>query len=143
MLQYAPAEKQIEIPRRVYISCDFNERDLKPVRSILGFLQLRNCLIEFAPPVGNDFYKSLEGAIERCDAFVAIVGVGYSVSTWLNHELLYAHNLRISRFNPSPRICGIRIDNFDLPRSSEHIPVEWIDETTYSLLLEDIPPRDE
>ena len=131
--------KRIVMSRRIYISCDFHERDLETVKAVESFLRLRGCLVEFAPPVGPAFYEHLERTIESCDAFLAIVGVGYSISTWLNHELHYAHILRDSRFKPRPRVFGLRIENLDLPKCSEHISVEWIDEATCNLLLEDIP----
>jgi len=124
--------------RNVYISCDSDERDLPSVKSVQGFLQSQGCNVEFAPPRERDFYKTLEKAIESCDAFVAIVGDGYKLSTGLNAELHYANALRTHRIVPRPRIFGIRIEQINLPNCSANISIEWIDEHSYKLLLEDI-----
>jgi len=125
--------------RSVYISCDLDERDLPTVKSVQGFLNAQGCNVEFAPTrEDRGFYKALEKAIESCDAFVAIVGDGYTTSTGLNAELHYANALRTHRILKRPRIFGMRINQLDLPNCSANITVEWIDEQSYKLLLEDI-----
>jgi len=124
--------------RNVYISCDLAERDLPAVKSVQGFLRSQGCNVEFSPRE-HGFHKALEKAIEGCDAFVAIVGDGYAISTGLNAELHYANTLRTHRVVSRPRIFGIRIEQLTLPNCSANISVEWIDEQSYKLLLEDIP----
>lgn len=127
--------------RYAYISCDFNERDLEQVKRICGFLQGSGCVIQFAPSPGWSFYRVLEEAIERSDVFLAVIGMGYSTSTWLNHELYYAYNLQRTRFTPRPRLFGLRIEGYEIPRCSENIHLEWLDESNLHLLLEDLPGR--
>lgn len=127
--------------RHVYISCSFDERELVPVKQICGFLQVSKCVIQFAPSPGWSFYRTLEEATERCDSFIAVVGPGYNSSTWLNHELHYAYNLNRFRFSPRPRLFGLRIEEYDLPRCSEHIQLEWLSENNRDLILLDLPER--
>jgi hypothetical protein len=101
-------------------------------------------VIQFAPLVpgtGWCDYRALEQLIEQADAFVAVVGSGYNSATWLNHELLYAHTLNRFRRSPRPRLFALRIPPHDLPRCSEHIKLEWLDETNRELLLADLPER--
>jgi hypothetical protein len=132
------------MPRRIYISCDFNERDLPQVKSLCGFLQVSGCVIEFSPnPAGWSFYRLIEESIDRCDAFVAIVGRGHSCSTWLAHELHYAFTLNKVRLHARPRLFGIRIDDFEQPNMTKHVSLEWLDGSDESkrLLLEDLPDR--
>lgn len=132
------------MPRRIYVSCDFNERDLPQVASLCGFLQVSGCVIEFAPnPAGWSFYHLIEDAIGRCDAFVAIIGHGRSGSTWLAHELHFASTLNSVRFHARPRLFGIRIDDFEQPDITKHVSLEWLDGSAESnrLLLEDLPER--
>ena len=50
----------------MYISCETNERDRPEVKSLSSW----------------DFYRCLEEAIDRCDAYVAVVGEGYNSATW-------------------------------------------------------------
>lgn len=130
--------------RRTYISCLFEERGLLQVESLCKFIHPKHGVVEFAPyPEGSwDFYHLLEDAIERCDAFVAIVGNGYSSSTWLNHELGYAYALNKYRFQPRPRLFGVCVDGHELPKCSEHIRLEWLhDEAGYQLILDDLQEK--
>lgn len=128
--------------RRVYISCDYPERDLVEVEGLCRFLHKAKCAIEWAPQPAWDFYRPIEEAIERCDAFVAVVATGYQCSTWLNHELYYAHALHRFRFHPRPRLFGIAVNETPLPNCSKHIPLEWLaSPEDYGFLLEDLPPR--
>jgi len=127
--------------RHVYISCDFHERELEQVKKLCRFLQVSKCVIQFAPSPGWSFYRVLEEAIERADVFVAVAGAGYNGSTWLNHELQYAHTLQRFRFTPRPRLFGLRIEGHELPRWCERIELEWLDESNQALLLADLPER--
>ena len=132
------------MPRRIYFSCGFDERDLPQIKSHCGFLQGAGCVIEFSPQfAGWSFYRNIEDAIDRCDSFVALVGRDRAVSSWLAHELEYAFALSRARFRPRPRLFGIRIEGFDLPNCSKHISVEWLDGSAESneLLLQDLPER--
>ena len=132
------------MPRRVYISCGFDERDLPQVRLLCSFLRISNCVIEFAPqPAGWSFYRNVEDAIDRCDAIIAVFGQARSCSTWLAHELHYAGDLNRVRFHPRPRLFGIKIDDFQEPSITKHVTVEWLDGTaeTNQLLLQDLPDR--
>ena len=125
--------------RTVYISCNLDERDSPAVKSVLGFLESQGCHVQFAPPIEHGYHKALEKAIESCDSFVAIVGNGYALSTGLNGQLHYANALRTYRIAKRPRIFGIRIDQLDLPNCSASISIEWFDQQSYKLLLEDTP----
>ncbi len=130
--------------RRVYISCDFDERDLPEVRSLCSFLQVSGCVIMFAPqPAGWSFYRNIEDAIDRCDALVAVIGRGHTCSTWLAHELHYANALNRVRFHPRPRLFGIRIGDYEQPNITRHVTLEWLDGSTETnqLLLQDLPER--
>ncbi len=122
--------------KNIYISCAFNERDLEQVKSLCVFLQESSCLINFAPSSkeGN-LYSQVEDRIERCDIFIAIISAGYDCSTWLNHELLYASILRRYRMVSKPRMFGLYIENYILPRCSETIELEYLSEGAYSLIL--------
>src|SRR5258708_21717341 len=112
------------MPRRVYISCAYAERELAEVERLCRFLQTAGCAVQWAPECGADFYRSIEDGIERCDAFIAVVAAGYQSSSWLNHELYYAHALKRFRFQPRPRLFGISINGSGLPRCSQHIELE-------------------
>lgn len=130
--------------RRVYISCAVDERDLPEVRALCTFLQLSGCVLMFAPqPPGWSFYRNIEDAIDRCDAFVAVVGRGHSCSSWLAHELHYANTLNGVRFHPRPRLFGIRIEDYERPNITKHVALEWLDgsDEANKLLLEDLPGR--
>ncbi len=127
--------------RHVYISCDFEERQLEQVKELCGFLQASKCVIQFAPSSGGSFYRLLEESIERSDAFIAVVGAGYDCSTWLNHELHYAFNLKRMRMSPRPRLFGLRVQDYELPRCSEDIELEWLNDSNRQLLLADLPKR--
>jgi len=119
----------------VYISCERDERELPEVAALCRVLRESACEIHFAPfTVEWCGYRQLEDLIERADAFVAVAGRGYDSATWLNHELTYADALRRFRFDHRPRIFGLRIGKYLLPRCSEHIALEWIDSSTQSFV---------
>jgi hypothetical protein len=125
--------------RRIYISCEFPERRISQVEALDGYLQQVGCKVQFAPFGGGvEFcgYDALEAAIEQADAFIAVAGRGYDSATWLNHELWYAHALNRHRFNHRPRLFGLPIPPYRLPRCSEHIELEWLNESNRELLLE-------
>jgi hypothetical protein len=127
--------------RRLYVSCDYREREYAEVRHLCHFLEAHKCLIDWAP---NPWPGSaeLETRIEHCDAFVAVAAEGYNASSWLNHELSHAFTLQRYRKHPRPRLFGLSIRGMRLPRCSQHITVEWLDnEESYPLLLYDLPPR--
>jgi hypothetical protein len=129
------------MPDRVYISCDFGERELAEIQSLCQFLQTQKSIIEFAPQNSYGSYRIIEEAIERCDIFVAGVGLTYSCSTWLTHEITYAFTLNRSRMKKRPRIFAIRLSNYDKPtfieKSPENYPVEWLDINNFSALFKD------
>jgi hypothetical protein len=133
--------------RRFYISCDFNERDLPEIKSLMKFLTESRYITEFAPSGSINWnYQLIEEAIERCDTFVAGVGLSYSCSTWLAHELIYAQTLsKIRMGRRRPRIFAIRLSNHNeqtwVEKSAEMYPVEWITKSEYQLLLEDYPDK--
>lgn len=124
--------------KNIYISCDPEERNLEQVKSLCTFLQESSHLLNFAPlPKEGFLYPKVEYKIERCDVFVAIIGAGYGYdcSTWLNHELLYASILRRHRMISRPRMFGLCIENYKLPRCSETIELEYLSESDYSAIL--------
>jgi len=130
------------VARRVYISCDVNERDLPAVRDVCIFLQQHECFIAFAPDPasGWSFYPLIEEAIERCDAFVVIAAAGYEVSSWLAHEVTYAYNLSHWRMGRClPRLCGLRVEGFVIKPFLQALPVEWLVPGQYESLLKDLP----
>lgn len=129
------------MPRHVYISCDFSERELEQVKALCSFLQSSDCLIRFAPEPKWSFYPIVEEAIERCDTFIAAVGVGYSCSTWLAHEVTYALALQRARMHPRPRVFALRLNNYDKPIFVDKLSVEWLQQDDYYLLLENLPEQ--
>ena len=122
--------------RHVYISCDDGEQALPPVARLCSFLHATHCEYQFTPYPPAPGYPLIEAAIEQCDVFIAIVAAGYNGSTRLNHELHYAWSLQRTRTNPRPRIFALQVENNRLPRISEQVPVEWLDESNQSLVLE-------
>ena len=123
--------------RYVYISCHIEERDAAPVVALRNFLRAARCIVQHTPPVHQDeSYRLTEDAIERCDAFIAIVGPGHATSLQLNFELHHAHNLRVSRLTFRPRLCALRLNEGPLSRLSEHIELEWLT-GDYQTVLED------
>jgi hypothetical protein len=128
------------MPRRVYIFCDYDERNIAPVEAVCSYLYQAKCVIEFAPQFAWGHYRLVEEAIERCDVFIAVIGRGHSSSTWLQHELLYAHRLTRMRFSPRPRLFAIHIKGYDFSPYAKEIPLEVLEtEDTYQSLLEDLP----
>ena len=132
--------------RRVYISCDSTEQKLPEIDNLVVFLIKSKCIIEYAPNHWRVWdYRLIEEAIERCDSFVAGVGLSSSCSTWLAHEFTYAHSLRQQRMRKRPRIFAVRLSNSSEPaffeRSPETYPVEWITEENHQLILEDLPEQ--
>lgn len=124
---------------RVYISCDFNERELAEIQKICQFFQSQNPIIEFAPKDSFWNYQNIEEAIERCDIFIAGVGLSYSCSSWLAHEINYASVLNRCRMKKRPQIFAIKLSNYDKPTFVEKFPedysVKWIEPENYSELL--------
>jgi len=130
------------MPRRLFILCEINEKELEEVHKLCLFAQKHSVLIDFPVDPGWDFYKILEESIEQCDALVAVVSEEFNDATWSNHCLNYANTLRNNRFSPRPRILGLRINNVNLPRYSEHIEIEWINSSKdYKVILDDLPKR--
>jgi hypothetical protein len=124
--------------RYVYISCEQSERELEQVKSLYDFLRVSNCVVEFAPePSNQNFYRIIEDSIERSDAFIAVAGIGLDGSTWLNFALHHAYNLYINRMSPRPRLFGLHVQGNKVPRISEHIKLEWLNESNRELLLVD------
>lgn len=123
------------MPIRVYISCDFNERELAEIQKICQFFQSQKAIIEFAPKDCFWNYQNIEEAIERCDIFIAGVGLSYSCSTWLAHEITYASILNRNRMKKRPQIFALKLSNYDKPtfveKFSENYPVEWIKTENY------------
>ena len=127
------------MPKCVYISCDYHERELEQVKKVCGFLQVSGCLILFAPQPEWSFYDAIETSIDQCDTFIAIVGLGQDGSTWLSKELHYAYALNQARTRKRPRLFGLAVEGYKIPKISEHIPLEWISESNMELLLQDAP----
>jgi len=132
--------------RRIYIFCDFNERELPEIKLLCDFLRQSKFIVEFTPKDGADWnYQLIEEAIDRCNVFVAGIGLSASCSTWLAHEINYAFGLRRLRMRLRPRIFAIRLSNYSeltfVEKFSKNYPVEWLTETNYKLLLEDSPNR--
>jgi hypothetical protein len=129
------------MPTRVYISCDFSERELIEIKEVCNFLITRNCQMEFAPKDCYWTYQNIEEAIERCDIFIAGVGLSYSCSTWLAHEITYAFALSRNRLAKRPKIFAVRLSNYDKPTFietfSDNYPVTWLQKNNYSSLFED------
>lgn len=128
------------MPTRVYISCDFNERDLPEMDDVRKFLQTRKSIIEFAPKDCDWSYRLIEEAIERCDIFIAGIGLTYSCSTWLAHEITYAFALSRNRLAARPKVFAVRLSNYDKPTFietfSDNYPVTWLQKNNYSSLFE-------
>jgi len=128
------------MPRRLFILCEKHEKGLEEVHNLCQFAQKHSILIEFPVDPGWDFYKILEESIEKSDAMVVIVSDELIGATWSNHCLNYANTLKANRFSPRPRIFGLRINNVNLPRCSEHIEREWINKPEdFKLILDDLP----
>jgi hypothetical protein len=128
------------MPRRLFILCENHEKGLEEVRNLCLFAQKHRIIIDFPVDPGWDFYKILEESIEKSDALVVIVSEELIGATWSNHCLHYANTLKDNRFSPRPRILGLRINNVNLPRCSEHIEMEWINEPEdFKLILDDLP----
>lgn len=133
--------------QRFYISCDFNERELPEIKSVMEFLTQSRCITEFAPSDSINWnYRLIEEAIERCDAFIAGVGMSYSCSTWLAHEITYAMLLSRHRMGERrPRIFAIRLSNYAkqtwVVKNADATPIKWITKSEYQLLLEDSPDK--
>ena len=129
--------------RYVYISCAEDERKLPEIEFLCDFLRTSRNIVQFAPQADEGaFCRLTEDAIERSDAFVAVIGPGHSSSTQLNFELHHAHNLRSSRMSPRPRIFGLQIAAHPLARVSTHIEIEWLQEDSLDTLLADGPAWD-
>lgn len=112
-----------------YISCDKNERELPQIVSLCTFLQSAGYELLFAPiEGGKDWYDRINARIEQCDLFVAVVGWDRASSTWLAHELFYAHRLNHILGKQRPRLIALRIDNWELPRSYDSILpyLDWL-----------------
>jgi hypothetical protein len=132
------------MPRRLFILCEKHEKELKEVYNLCLIAQKQNVVIDFPVDPGWDFYKILEESIEQCDVLVAVVSEELKGATWSNHCLNYANSLKNTRFSPRPRIIGLRINNMNLPRCSEHIQMEWICKPEdYDLILKDLPQKTE
>lgn len=133
------------MPRYVYISCHIEERANPIVAALRNFLRAARCVIHHTPaPSQDDSYRLTEDAIERCDAFIAIVGPAHADSPQLNFELHHAHNLRKSRLTFRPRLFGLRLDDTHrLSRLSENIEIEWLNEHNRQIVLEDWPEAKE
>lgn len=127
--------------RYVYISCHIEERENPIVAALRNYLRAARCIIQHTPaPSQDDSYRLTEDAIERCDAFIAIIGSGQADSPQLNFELHHAHNLRVSRLTFRPRLFGLRLDAMHpLSRLSEHIEMEWLDDHNRQIVLADWP----
>jgi hypothetical protein len=124
--------------RYVYISCEQSELELEQVKSLCSFLEISNCVIELPPSnTHGSFYRYIEDAIERSDAFVAVAAGGLEGSTWLNFALHYADNLYHSRNSKRPRLFGLHIQGYEVPNVSKRIELEWLNESNRELLLVD------
>ena len=132
------------MPRIAYVSCGLTELDLKPVKDICQFLVTASCNIEWAPhPAYWEFYRNLESAIERCDAFIAVFGRERECSTWLAHEFDYALTLRRHRFRQRPIIFGVHINGCNIPGAYRQAEgeIEWLSRPEDYPMLLNVSPR--
>jgi hypothetical protein len=125
--------------RRIYFSCGLDERELPVVHTIRQFIVSSGAEVDFAPyPIE---YARMEQAIEQCNAFLAVFAATSSVATWLIHAAIYAFAHNQHRLAPRPRLFGLCVDPWPVPKAYEHIAFEWLAEGTYENLLHDSPPR--
>jgi hypothetical protein len=126
--------------RRIYISCEINERNSLELQPILSFARENSCVLEFVPQPHN--YRLIEEAIERADVFIQLMGLGVSGATWLAIEMHYTDALRKYRISPRPRIFAVQIEAYKVPNISKHIELEWLSHPSdYPKILTDLPHR--
>ena len=128
--------------RRIYLSCGPDEQELPLVLTVRQFLASTGAKVDFQPDLrSRRGYVLMERAIEQCDTFLAVFAAISSVSTAFAHAALYAFELNRHRMAPRPRLFGIRVDPWRVPKAVEQIPFEWVSEGSCENLLYDSPPE--
>jgi hypothetical protein len=136
-----PKESSI-MPRRAFLSYPCDHEEHEEIKAICGFLQVEGCIIGIPPACGWTYYSAMEAAIEQCDVFVAVMDpIVVDGSTQLFTHLHYAVGLQGMRFHPRPRIFGLWLGPPKENGFSSAWPIEPLDRSKLSLLLEDLPPR--
>lgn len=126
--------------RHVYISCEFEERQLPEVEALCQYLRAVQSTIhiEFRPhPWGS--YRLLERSIEACDAFVAVPAKA-TFQSGASQLMWYAHRLRYSRMEAVPRVFALELTSCEMTTPPfPSLYFEWLNPGNYAALLEDLP----
>lgn len=129
------------MPRRVFLSYPCNFPEHEAVQAVCEFLQSKGCIISIPPSPEWTYYSAMEAAIEQCDVFIAVLDpIVKDGSSQLAVHLHYAAGLHRMRWHPRPRIFGLWLGP---PKegSISDWPLERLDQSKLSLLLEDLPRR--
>ena len=125
--------------RRIYVSCGLDEQELADVHKICQHVISSGAEVDFAPDLNHISYSEMERAIEQCDTFLAVFAATSEVATSLAHAAQYAFVLNKHRLVPRPRLFGVLIHPWQVPRAYAHIPFEWLSVDGYENLLQDVP----
>jgi hypothetical protein len=129
-------------PRRVFLSYPWRHERHEAIKSVCDFLAHKGCLIDIPPnPTGGDYsyYPAMETVIEQCDVFIAVPDPIVTGSSMLAHHLNYAASLHRMRWEQRPRIFGLWLESPKKGAFSAAWPIELLDRSNLSVLLEDLP----
>jgi hypothetical protein len=135
------AKHGVNMARRVFLSypCNFPVSDA--VVAICNFVAEHGCILTIPPEFGWTYYSAMEEAIERADAFVAVLDPIADGSTQLLSHLHYAATLQRVRWSPRPRIHGLWLEQPRHVAALDGYSMEMITTQSRGTLLEDLPPR--
>ncbi len=127
--------------RRVFLSypCDFPKQEA--LRPVCDFLMREGAIINIPPAFGWTYYSAMEVIIEQCDVFIAVLDPIADGSTQLMKHLSYASGLQSMRWHPRPRIFGLCLGPQREANWLSRLPLEPLDGSRLSLLVEDLPTR--
>ena len=69
------------MPKRIYISCEFPERELAAVKSLCAFLQDARCTIQFAPSTESCGYRFIQSETDASRLVSYCVASGKGAAT--------------------------------------------------------------